>query len=609
MRENSCSGRHLFAVLGFGFALLICATNSIAQSGQDATNTIVLDEFVVTDTEVTATKRVTNLQDTAMSLAVVPGDLIEKRGLVGMEDYLRTTPGVAMQDRGAGQNAIVMRGIGADPQNDASSVGVYYGEIPITGAGGLRGGNPDIKLVDIDRIEILRGPQGTLFGEGSMSGTVRVIPNPPDLSEFSVKIAATYSSTADTGGDNSMIQGVLNLPIVKEKLAVRALFYNYDNSGYYENVAASDPVKSSSLGAMLGAGLVDRDNVGSDEYTGGRIAIEWLPRDSLSLNVSYFRQEIDQHGLPEGSRSLQDFQQARFETESGAESLEHNFEATNLELVSDHGSFSLLVTSSWMKSKSALNRDFGAFVVDVFGGDTPALLVDSADKEAFVAEGRITTKLDGPLQALLGIYYADSQARFNQFSSWGGLPEADPLGGLLRLDADTIVDSSEKAVFGELSYAFGDHFDATVGFRYFAWDTHDVFTGDGVVLGGPTTETVDFNDDQTTYKLNLSYSPDDARLYYVQVQQGYRAGRALGKLPVRCDLDSDGLVDGLGIPAPTSLDPDDLTSYEVGIKLALMDRRLQLRGAGVLHRLEGHAGGVDARLWLAHLCERRQVRE
>ncbi len=237
-----------------------------------------------------------------------------------------------------------------------------------------------------------------------------------------MKIAATYSSTADTGGDNSMIQGVLNLPIVKEKLAVRALFYNYDNSGYYENVAASDPVKSSSLGAMLGAGLVDRDNVGSDEYTGGRIAIEWLPRDSLSLNVSYFRQEIDQHGLPEGSRSLQDFQQARFETESGAESIEHNFEATNLELVSDHGSFSLLVTSSWMKSKSALNRDFGAFVVDVFGGDTPALLVDSADKEAFVAEGRITTKLDGPLQALLGIYYADSQARFNQFSSWGGLP-------------------------------------------------------------------------------------------------------------------------------------------------------------------------------------------
>ena len=134
-----------------------------------------------------------------MSLAVVPGDLIEKRGLVSMEDYLRTTPGVAMQDRGAGQNAIVMRGIGADPQNDASSVGVYYGEIPITGAGGLRGGNPDIKLVDIDRIEILRGPQGTLFGEGSMSGTVRVIPNPPDLSEFSVKIAATYSSSAGHG--------------------------------------------------------------------------------------------------------------------------------------------------------------------------------------------------------------------------------------------------------------------------------------------------------------------------------------------------------------------------------------------------------------------------
>ena len=121
--------------------------------------------------------------------------------MVGMEDYLRTLPSTNFLDRGAGRNGIIMRGVTASPQDDMA-VGVYIDETPVTGMGSLGGGNPDLKYVDMQRIEVLRGPQGTLYGDGSIAGTVRVIPNAPDLNGFSAEIAGSTSSTADLGGQN-----------------------------------------------------------------------------------------------------------------------------------------------------------------------------------------------------------------------------------------------------------------------------------------------------------------------------------------------------------------------------------------------------------------------
>ena len=162
----------------------------------------LLEEVVVT-----ATKRETSLQDTAMSISAIGGETIEKRNLVGMEDYLPFIPGVSMQDRGAGQNDIVVRGISVGSQFERNpATGIYFGETPVTGLStptdGQGAGSGDIKLVDIERVEVLRGPQGTLYGQGSLGGTVRVIPNKPSLSNFEGKVAARYSQTGEEGGDN-----------------------------------------------------------------------------------------------------------------------------------------------------------------------------------------------------------------------------------------------------------------------------------------------------------------------------------------------------------------------------------------------------------------------
>ncbi len=214
------------------------AMQASGQDGQTATSQSVIDEILVT-----ATKRATSLQDTPMSISALGSDTIEKRGLVGMDDYLRTVPGVSFQDRGAGQNSIVMRGIAVSPQTENEAVGVYYGETPIAGlsnaGNGGGGGNLDIKLVDIERIEVLRGPQGTLYGSGSMGGTVRVIPKAPNLQDVEGSISGRFSNTSEEGDNNTMIQGVINVPLIEDTLAMRAVAYQFDNSGYIKNVAGS----------------------------------------------------------------------------------------------------------------------------------------------------------------------------------------------------------------------------------------------------------------------------------------------------------------------------------------------------------------------------------
>ena len=226
----------LASLLGGLCASLVTQTVSAQSDEGPAT---ALEEIVVT-----ATKRGdTSVLDIPASISVASEDQISKRGMVGMDDYLRSLPSANFLDRGAGRNGIIIRGVTASPQDDIA-VGVYIDETPVTGMGSLGSGNPDLKYVDMQRIEVLRGPQGTLYGDGSIAGTVRVIPNAPDLTDFSAEIGGSTSSTADLGGRNTMARAVLNLPVVEDKFAIRVVGYDYDNSGYYENIAGDSADKA-----------------------------------------------------------------------------------------------------------------------------------------------------------------------------------------------------------------------------------------------------------------------------------------------------------------------------------------------------------------------------
>ena len=180
-------------LVGVMICFVVCPVVALGSESSvpSAARSLELEEIIVT-----AQRRLPeNLFEVPMSISVVTADQIEVKHLVGMNDYLRTLPSVNFLDRGAGRNTVIIRGISSDPEFDTDSVGVYIDETPVTGLGTIGQGHLDLKLVDIERVEVLRGPQGTLYGESSMGGTVRIIPAKPDLSGLKVSVAGNFSGT------------------------------------------------------------------------------------------------------------------------------------------------------------------------------------------------------------------------------------------------------------------------------------------------------------------------------------------------------------------------------------------------------------------------------
>jgi outer membrane receptor protein involved in Fe transport len=556
-----------------------------AVSAED--NSLALEEIVVT-----ATKRGdANLQEIAMSISVASEDMIAKQGLVGMDDFLRSTPSTNFLDRGAGRNGIIIRGVTASPQSDAT-VGVYIDETPLTGLGSASpgsGGNPDLKYVDMERIEVLRGPQGTLYGDGSIAGTVRVIPNAPNLSALSGEIAGNFSSTADEGGDNTMLRGVLNIPVVKDTFAIRVVAYDYDNSGYYKSVAGSNADKQIWADAFGGV-ITDKDDVGSDEYTGGRVSALWQVSDTFDVSLSYITQDIEQSGIPESIMKLGGTHRVPFQKQDGSdEALEMDFEVTNLEMNLDLGSIELTSSTSMAETNALQDRDLGLYFGPLLGvDDIPLFLTDTGEIESFTQEIRLNTRLDGPWQFLVGAFYQDIENKQQQDFVFEGAPALDPFGGALLFASKLNEDIEQLSFFGEATFALSEQLTVTAGIRHYDYDQTAADSADGAFNGGSSTNVLETDDSGQTYKLGLTYIPHDSATYYATFAQGFRLGGPQADVPADlCDLDGDGLIDGLGVASPDQIDSDELDSFEVGAKFSLADGRAIINVAAYQVEWEG----------------------
>ena len=489
-----------------------------------------------------------------------------------MDDYLRTLPGVNMQDRGAGQNSIVVRGIGSDPQLEDGNVGVYFGETPIAGLGTPSNtggsGNADIKLVDIERIEILRGPQGTLYGSGSMGGTVRIIPNSPNLEKLEGKLATRFSQTGEDGGSNTMIQAVVNVPLIEEKLAFRGVAYRFDTSGYIENVAGSQPTSGITNAVSLGGVARDRDDIGNDEYTGFRATALWQATEALDVSLSHSQQKIEQDGTPEVNLDLSDdYQQIRLNTGvagSSEESLANEINITNLVINYDFGWGNITSSSSWLDYEASLHADLSHHPGF---GNTPIYAGNDLDWSIFVEEARFTSQFEGSVQFLLGVYYEDKTRNFSGPWRWSGDPSLDT-GPALHFVAENTLD--QLAFFGELSYDLTERLKATLGVRHFDYDKQELstFTFNGNIVF--EDQFIDSEETGQTYKANLSYTLGDDTLLYGQWTEGFRLGRGLLQNP-QCVA--------LGIFSPDQLDSDTSENFELGMKTTLLDGGVSVNAA------------------------------
>ena len=557
------------------------AVNSVV--AQDDVNAKPKGNYSIEEIVVTATKRAQSLQDTALSISALSSGDIDKRNLVGMEDYLPSVPGVSLQDRGAGQNTITMRGIGTGSQTETNpTVGVYLGETPVSGLAGNgnanQGGSSDIKLVDIERIEVLRGPQGTLYGAGSMGGTLRAIPAAPNLEEMEGKLMTRVSQTGEEGGNNSMIQGVLSVPLIEDELAIRAVAYRFDNSGYIDNVAASQPDAQPTVADSIAAGIlaIDEGDRGSDEYTGYRLTALWHPSEQLDITLSHNYQKIEQVGLREVDiNTAGDFQQARLtiSPNGDGEGLENETNITNLVVDYDLGWGSILSSTSIIDHSSN-----NAFDIASFLGTNLGATVGESQVDVVVEELRFVSQFDGPFQILAGYYYEDREYETGGHIRWSG-PQPEPASAFEFL-SERVEEIKQQALFAELTYNLTDQLIATGGFRYFDYDQTIIRSRFNHVINN--TEGLGGSVDDINYKFNLSYHLNEDTLVYGQWSEGFRLGRFQASTDID-DPDGDGLIEfSDGVVRQVSegiLDPDTVENIELGIKTSLLDNRLTLNAA------------------------------
>jgi iron complex outermembrane receptor protein len=568
-----CRGSIIVWSCGVSILCMLGAPQGSAAEEEQTTGSF-MEEIVVT-----AQKRGDEyLSDVAMSISAIDAEAIAKRGLQGMDDYLRVLPGTNYIDRGTARNSVIIRGITADPGRGGVITGVYIDETPVQGLGFGFTGSPDIGLFDIERVEVIRGPQGTLYGAGSMSGTVRTITKAPKLDALSGEVKLGASSTSGYGGTNSDLQAVFNVPLFEDSFGIRAVAYRLDKSGYIRNVAMDDPAKQAAVtdfGARMSDAVDDRGNL---EIEGYRIGALWRISDDFALRFTSLGQEIDQDGVPTVDALQGPFEQSRFARLDGSD--EGLFADLRLHsLVADYktDNWSLIYATSWTKNDSSIDYDVGIFFLDLFDGVEPPFFLYQADHyDVFAQEIRWTWDSGGPWHLLLGGFYEEREYGFDQIFAVEGVPGgADPAD---REDRDT----EQFSLFADFSYSLNDTWELSLGARSYDYE----FSAQSIFSGVPATAS--HSETGETFKLGLNWRPQNAwlgedPLLYASWAEGFRPGFPVTGAPPECDEDGDGIVEGVGLPF-VDIVSDGLESVEIGYKSSFAEKRIAFSAS--LYRID-----------------------
>jgi iron complex outermembrane recepter protein len=503
-----------------------------------------LEEVVVT-----AQKRAERLIDTPQSVSVLSSEYLSRLGATQFRDYANTVPGLSFTTAGAGYTQISLRGVTAGV-DVGSTVGIYVDEVPYGSSSAFAGGHLytlDVGLFDVERIEVLRGPQGTLYGASTMGGLIKYVTPVPDASRFGVDLQASLANT--TSGDVSYNgAATVNAPLVPDKAALRASGFYSRDGGYIDNLARNEA------------------DVNSADIYGGRLDLAIEPNDALDIRLSAFLQNVSRNG-----DAIADYTLAGDPIDGHLdqrhvlpETLDQRFRLVSATIGYDLGSSALTSISSYQTMELDNVADlslsfypgFCAFInaaCSAFAGHYET----SIDK--FTQEIRLASVGSREVEWLVGAFYTHESAQLQTgylMRDLAGQPVANTL---LSLSTPTKFD--EYALFGDLTWHLTDAFDVTGGVRH-ARNEQD-YTQNGGGLFGLSTPTRSASDRVSTYLLNARYRINERSTAYVRFATGYRPGGPNFVAPV-----------APGQPAaPPTFDADELKSYEIGYRADTMDRR------------------------------------
>jgi outer membrane receptor protein involved in Fe transport len=554
-----------------------------------------LEEIVVT-----AQKRTEDLQSVPMSIQALGTQRLQELNIVRFDDYVRFLPSVSYQTAGPGFAAVYMRGVasGGDGNHSGSlpSVGIYLDEQPITTIQGAL----DVHLYDIARVEALAGPQGTLYGASSQAGTIRIITNRPNPTQFQSGYGLELNTVAD-GGFGYLAEGFVNVPL-SDRAAVRLVGWHRYDAGWIDNVPGSRTYPTSG---------VTRDNrrfVQNDyndaETTGGRAALRLDLNDSWTITPQVMGQRQESYGTWAYDTTIGEGKVSK----SFPEDADDRWVQAALTVEGRIGNLDLVYAGAYLTRDVETNSDYSdySYWYDTLLGygaywyDNDYVPIDPSqyiqgkdDYSRYAHELRVSTDADERFRFVGGLFLQrqehDIQQRYKidglaDFFTVTGWPDTIWLTKQLRVDKDF-------AVFGEASFDFTEKLTGTLGLRYFDSDNslegffgfaqaYSSRTGESACPGGDPATAPDFRgapckvfdkntkEDGVTPRVNLTYKLSDETLVYATYSEGFRPG---------------------GINRRGTLPPyeaDWLTNYEVGWKTTVLDNRMRINGAVFLQTWE-----------------------
>lgn len=553
----------------------LAATHVSAQGGQDAS----VREQTGRGTEiiVTAQKRDETILDIPQSVTVVSGETLERQSATTFQDYLNQVPGLSLQQSEPGVGRLVLRGVNTG--GVASTVAVYIDETPFGSSSGLVNGAilaGDFDTFDVARIEVLRGPQGTLYGASSLGGVLKFVTTEPQLGTFSARGRAGLEFV-DDGGTGYSLNGVVNVPL-GDTAALRASGVYRKRAGWVDAVEGEQ--------SFLGVPSIGEEDANEGESWSGRASLLFEPTDRLSVRLTGISQNIesDLSSLVDVDDDYDplneddEFSQSVFIRSPNK--LEYRLVNGTLEY--DFGFASVLSSTSWARQDQTFRDDYtqiyGNFLNLVYGvlnpgGGVPGIpdapITDDVfgvyqdqqtNLEKFTQEVRISSPESDTLEWLIGGYYTREKGEIDQFLSSLDLASGQPMSDPVLRDLAVALATSryrEIAGFANATWYVTDRFDITAGGRIS--ENKQSFTqfAEGspfLVGGGATLPTAHSKESVFTYSVSPRFELSDTTAVYARVAKGYRPGGPNIVPP------------SAGPEVPRAYDADTITSYEIGLK-------------------------------------------
>ncbi|MDN3487014.1 TonB-dependent receptor [Pseudoalteromonas sp. APC 3224] len=560
--------------------------------------------------EVTATRRSGSIQAAPLNITALDADVMKDQNISELADVARWVPGLTITDQGGRSGSpIIVRGLNTNssgPSSDGGTVATYINEIPVS---------VDMRLVDVERVEVLIGPQGTLYGAGTLGGAIRYMLKEPELDFISGEVFGDVFQTQESDSIGGEAGFIFNLPLIEDKLAVRTSLNIYEDPGFIDyaytvrepGVSITDP-DWTNLDAV-NSNLKNVKDANGETTTTGRISLRYKANESFEGTLNYFYQKQDtegrsivHHNSLNENNGLNDrigkYESAyRFEEPRKKEdqllSLELKADLGFAELVSATGISHFEADGQRDQTDLLIRLDYGYEEFPSFSAFTREL--DEVD--TFTQELRLVSQSDSDLSWIVGGFYnkTDTDASSREFTPGFDQFAVDNFGGAqLRPDSLEYLEITgskvtESALFGEVGYQVTDKLDITIGARFYEYDVESKAAFDfplaNTLYEGAAPDAISVNfeeneagDNGNLFKFNAKYQFTDSVMAYATISEGFRIGGSNGLVPCPTPLPEDQQT-GCGKPDEMLYDADTTTNYELGFKSTWMRSQLHFNAA------------------------------